>query len=751
MLRLLVVWLIVQLSCGTAMANDAHRAALDELSRDVRNAQRAVGNETGKHWRVLSSRWSLISDAMGDAGDPDLTQRLADLRRALPLPFAPANESVSEAAKGSSARLRGRVTDGITGLGISFLTVTAWYESKDGWVAHASTGPDALGNFELSVQPERQYVVVAADFDRYLTTVFPDEICPSVETESCPFEAGARFFLGVDATVDIGVFSVPRGGVITGRVLDTNGAPMADARVEIITPHGEWRAGANVDTAGRYRVDALYPGDYLARSVPLFDERQLFDRVPCTDFQNCTPEQLGRATVIETRNNEVVVDIDFVHPAQAVRASFEGYILSSGGGSPVAGCIELYGPDGFYFERFCTNSDGRFRFDSLQVGQYFVVVEAPGYVRTLHDGIPCPIYDCDVINGEPVTLTTNGLVMDFEVAPLPTISGVVWTTGSAPLENADVTAYRVEGLSSVDEYYSSSGADGAYRVAVEPGEYLVVASKPRYGAQGYDGIACGPREFSPPDCPLGQVTFVSVDSNTSATDIDFVLTRFASISGRLVPEVDGFQSFFNMRVHATNGAETYVQDISSDSYEISNLPAGRYRLYLTGDDVFAVAYPDTACGNGPQPACSEAGAPIEVAEGEDVARIDFVVRSRFQVSALVVSRETGTPLSGVAVDAWSPLDPEPIATAVTGDDGRYGLLVRNFYGDGSAIYLTTDNILGFRDQVYDDVQCESGSVFEGLCDLDGGTPLRPPFDSLQEGNVSFALDFVDRVFGDGFE
>jgi protocatechuate 3,4-dioxygenase beta subunit len=59
-------------------------------------------------------------------------------------------------------------------------------------------------------------------------------------------------------------------GSITGRVVDSSGRPIADARVFVTRGHGRRKNGqfATVTAAdGHYRVTHLDPGDYLVRVV----------------------------------------------------------------------------------------------------------------------------------------------------------------------------------------------------------------------------------------------------------------------------------------------------------------------------------------------------------------------------------------------------------------------------------------------------------------------------------------------------
>jgi len=90
-----------------------------------------------------------------------------------------------------------------------------------------------------------------------------------------PFEAGKTLDITDGQTLDRIDFSLPRGSVISGRVTDEFGEPVADASVQALRyqfvngqrqlmPVG--RAGTS-DDIGQYRIFGLMPGEYLVRAT----------------------------------------------------------------------------------------------------------------------------------------------------------------------------------------------------------------------------------------------------------------------------------------------------------------------------------------------------------------------------------------------------------------------------------------------------------------------------------------------------
>jgi hypothetical protein len=90
-----------------------------------------------------------------------------------------------------------------------------------------------------------------------------------------PNERGTPVEVAPGGVVDKIAFGLPRGGVITGRLTDEAGDPLADAQVQVMrssfTPNGRRLLPAGrmdtTDDQGSFRVHGLAPGDYVVSAT----------------------------------------------------------------------------------------------------------------------------------------------------------------------------------------------------------------------------------------------------------------------------------------------------------------------------------------------------------------------------------------------------------------------------------------------------------------------------------------------------
>ncbi len=123
---------------------------------------------------------------------------------------------------------------------------------------------DNDGRYELAELPAGQYrlMITKAGF---VTLEFG---------QARPFERGKPLDLADGQALDKIDFSLPRGSVITGRITDEFGEPIADATVEAMRYqfiNGQRQLAmaarpATTDDIGQYRIFGLMPGDYVIRA-----------------------------------------------------------------------------------------------------------------------------------------------------------------------------------------------------------------------------------------------------------------------------------------------------------------------------------------------------------------------------------------------------------------------------------------------------------------------------------------------------
>ena len=176
----------------------------------------------------------------------------------------PSRDTANRAATGK-ARIQGRVIAADTGnpLRGALVQVTA----SEVQVQRAAT-TDAEGRYEVDALPAARYSLSVSK-GGYVTLQFGQQR---------PFEQGRTLELPDAQVVDRIDFALPRGGVITGRILDSFGDPIAGVRVEpddiniYLAVNGSWFQLSSVpsqsDDRGHYRIYGLMPGAYVVAAAP---------------------------------------------------------------------------------------------------------------------------------------------------------------------------------------------------------------------------------------------------------------------------------------------------------------------------------------------------------------------------------------------------------------------------------------------------------------------------------------------------
>ena len=159
-----------------------------------------------------------------------------------------------------TARISGRVVRGDTGAPLPGAVVYLWVLNEP-----RATTTDADGRYKIGELPAGRFVV-AARKGGYLSVTHGQR---RLHEQGRPIELDARQHL---ANVN---FSLPRGGVIAGRITDEFGEPMTHLRVSALR-YG-YMAGrrqlvpaesSSTDDRGQYRIFGLPPGDYYVSASP---------------------------------------------------------------------------------------------------------------------------------------------------------------------------------------------------------------------------------------------------------------------------------------------------------------------------------------------------------------------------------------------------------------------------------------------------------------------------------------------------
>lgn len=161
-----------------------------------------------------------------------------------------------------TAVLRGLVVAADTGTPVRKALVRVMApDSQDQRMAHT----DDQGRFEIRELGGGRYTVIVSKTGFVSITY----------GQRRPNERGTPVELAPGATVENLSIGLPRGGVVTGQIVDETGEPLADAWVQVL--RSQFMPGASrmlrmgradtTDDQGAFRIYGLMPGDYVVSAT----------------------------------------------------------------------------------------------------------------------------------------------------------------------------------------------------------------------------------------------------------------------------------------------------------------------------------------------------------------------------------------------------------------------------------------------------------------------------------------------------
>ena len=507
-----------------------------------------------------------------------------------------------------------------------------------------AAGRGGRGGATAMTDDQGRYVVADLAAGNYSITASRSGFVDAVYGQRRPLQPGQPLQLGDGQAASNIDLRLTRGGVITGRIVDEDGEPLARALVTVqryqyvrgerqLTPAG----GDQTDDRGQYRVFGLPPGEYFvsasAAGLEQLIGRGLMQLAAGLDAQGVGGRggrggpfaALGLAPESETAGyaptyypgvvnapaagkvavgpGQEVVGIDF--QIQLVPfATVSGII--SGAADQAAGVIiapqdSSGGPLARLSGQVLTGrvqADGTFRISNVPPGRYTVVARTGGRGGELRTGM-----QAIVVNGEDL----DGVTLALQ--PGVTISGNITVESSGTPAPADYSVFRIE-APDVNPLPFGGGANGrgggallgpggAAGRAERNGSFQIgnLLPGPHYvrvsggGVQGQGQAQWTVKAINVGGQDVADST-VDLKPGQNVDNVTIVLTdRTTEISGTVRDARNAGSAGVNVIAFSTEPAHwrpqsRRIQAVRTDqsgAFRIRNLPPGDYLLVATDD------------------------------------------------------------------------------------------------------------------------------------------------------------------------
>jgi hypothetical protein len=647
----------------------------------------------------------------------------------------------------------GRVTRTSDGTGIYGLQVAVHsdYGNSFGYTTGAIT--DANGYYDMPV-PAGTYVLRTGLYyssnESLVHEAHQNHACytdSSYDVYVCGDTAQFTRVVMSGASVTGLDFVLDAGAAISGRVIAADsGLPIASATVTV----GAANAGSSAytDALGRYRITHLFPQTMYASASAAGFDAQYFGGAPCPQF-GCNA--LGGDPIALSTGQTASVDFSLA------RQAFLPVQLTVGGQPPTSGfaTVDLLNSNGAVVATTNSHTEGLARLGPLQPGSYRLRARFNGATYwKLYPNVHC-VVDCiqELSQGSVIVIDdAQPEAVAIDLVAWPRITGQLLDEATgAPITDASASLYSpVYGYS----YGASTDSMGRYTFnGVEPGSYLLLFSSNRHVNEAYPDVPCE-RPNPLLDCLGAQL--IAANQQNALITADAVLTGSPRIRGRISNATSSNISWQNdFCLFSPTG--TVLKCMSyyipvPGNYELTDVVEGDIVLGHSSYSVAPQLYDGVECPENAYPVhsqCNWVAATLLPARANGVLEsIDFRVRPRGAKRVLVRDQATGQPLDMIAIDLWG-VDGFRSGTAFTDDQGQAWMTGDPF--SQTTFRVSTGNSQGYVDEVYNNILCPLGSVFDGLCSLAGGVAVQLPPPTGDTSAIVIDLLKPGQLFAAGFE
>ena len=506
--------------------------------------------------------------------------------------------SAQTPGKDTTASISGRVT--INGKGLAGIAVVATTSSSplDNRTVGKTTTDDE-GKYQLTGLAAGQF------------TILPLAKAFVVGTSGAYKTAGQSITVAEGETIAKIDFDLVRGGVITGRITDSDGRPVIGERVSVVgksatdtgRPVTMFDGLRNTtDDRGIYRIYGLGPGSYKVSvgqaggggNVAIMGMGG--SQYTKTFYPGVAEE--AKATVLEISEGTEVSNIDIVVGKTGRGYAVAGRVVDADSGQPVANVFVVYASlkegthqlGGMNFSGNQTDANGKFRLDSVQPGHYAAYMLAAGQdTSTYSDQTPFDVSEGDVAG------------VEIKVHHGATISGVAVVEN-----NFDPAVASLLQTVSIFAFSNTKGGTPSFSRSQINGD----------GSFSFSGLAPGKVQFNVvgfPTPPKGltlvrtevdgveQREGIEVGAGAQITGVRLVFAYGSgSIRGEIRAEEGALPAGLTLQVSirsASGGARRFSSVVDARGHFVAeNIPPGTYEM-----SVVTIAQDRTASTYAPVP------------------------------------------------------------------------------------------------------------------------------------------------------
>ncbi|HEY3582028.1 MAG TPA: carboxypeptidase regulatory-like domain-containing protein [Pyrinomonadaceae bacterium] len=499
--------------------------------------------------------------------------------------------SAQTPGKAPTASISGRVT--IDGKGVADVTVAATTSNSpldNRTVAKAITDDD--GKYQLTGLAAGQFTIMP------LTKAFV------VDTDVANKEPRQSITVAEGETVTKIDFALVRGGVITGRITDTDGRPVIGERVNVVAQDAPDTHPGNVfdgprnrtDDRGIYRIYGLSPGHYRVSigQAPGATSMAIMgmggSQYTKTFYPGVADE--AKATILEINEGTEISNIDIIAGKSGRGFSVTGRVVDADSGQPVANAYVVHASldqttkqlGGMNFSGSQTDANGKFRLDNIQPGHYAAYMLATGEGSSSYsDQTPFDISDGDVSG------------VEIKVHHGATISGVAVVENNfdpavaSLLQSVSLFAFSSTKSGAPSYSRSQISSDGRFSFAgLAPGKVHI-------NLVGFPAPPKGLTLVRTEVDGIEQAEGIDVKAGTNITGVRLVFAYgTGSIRGEVRAEGGTLPADLSLLVRsATGGSRQLSASVDARGhFVVENVPPGTYELSLVtyGPDRITATY-----------------------------------------------------------------------------------------------------------------------------------------------------------------